>query len=37
MSWKAQYNQNNTWHDMHFDNLNVQTTPGGLIQGGGND
>lgn len=37
MSWAAQYEQNGTWHDMHFEQLNVQAQPGGIIQGKGKD
>lgn len=37
MSWIAQYNQGNTWHNMNFTSLVVNATPGGLINGEGAD
>lgn len=37
MSWKAQYEQNGTWHDMNFTTINVDARPGGLIKAEGQD
>ena len=35
--WKAQYEQYGTWHDMKFQQINVDARPGGLIQASGVD
>ena len=37
MSWRAQYNQHGTWHDMQFDSINVQEQPGGHVTAHGTD
>jgi hypothetical protein len=37
MSWKGYYVQCAKQHEMHFDNLEVQAGPGGLIHGAGSD
>lgn len=37
MSWKAQYEQSNEWHDMTFLSLEVNENPGGSVKGHGND
>jgi hypothetical protein len=37
MSWKAQYQQFGTWHDMSFSGLTVEETPGGKVTGHGTD
>jgi hypothetical protein len=37
MTWRAQYHQNDAWHDMHFNSLTVQEGPGGVINGQGTD
>lgn len=37
IKWLGQYKQCNQWHDMHFDELNINPAPGGLIKGRGSD
>ena len=37
MSWKGQYMQCDKWHDMSFQQLNIDLKAGGLISGRGND
>lgn len=37
MSWKAQYEQNGTWHDMNFNSINVLEQPNGQINASGTD
>ena len=37
MSWIAQYEQHGKWNDMIFLSINVQTNPGGVINGKGKD
>ena len=37
MTWRAQYEQFGTWHDMTFSSINVQANPGGIIDGRGKD
>lgn len=37
MSWKAQYEQFDAWHDMNFLSLEVNENPGGIVKGHGSD
>lgn len=37
MSWLAQYEQKNSWHDMKFTTLNVNPAPSGIVDGAGSD
>jgi len=37
MSWTGHYVHCGNKHTMNFQNLNIQTVPGGVIQGSGSD
>lgn len=37
MTWRAQYEQFGTWHDMTFQSINVEEQPNGQIYASGSD
>lgn len=37
MTWRAQYEQFGSWHDMNFQSINVLEQPNGQIYASGTD